>query len=407
MTRAAPSPLLVLLAASACSEPAAPPLPGPPDDVVRPTTVQSLDFDATRYSMPPGWDAGASWHVVVHDDGRILAGGASGTYRLGEPTELLDDAPVRGLLAHDELGFVIFSAEGIAVYDGELYPSALSEALADVSVLGVARRAEEVWLVTDAELFELEGESLFSYPGRVGIEGLWTHDDASLLIARAADGFTLLRDVGEGLSVQSLSDELEAIALASPGPHERVFAVTSDGGALVERVAVEGGVAWRSVALTSAAGDLGATGVDSIVADPVGGALWVARGESLTRIDGGGVVSAVGWPDGVAPSGRLVATADGAVWLTAGEQLVRVGPESPPPSYALVVVPFYQNNCARCHEPNGEVATVTRLSDYDAFAANIDDIITQVEQGLMPAGDQPLVGDPELPRKWRDGGMRP
>ena len=86
---------------------------------------------------------------------------------------------------------------------------------------------------------------------------------------------------------------------------------------------------------------------------------------------------------------------------------MRVGPDAPPPSYAEQVVPWYENNCAKCHEPGGEVATLTRFGDYDTFSDLVEEIIDQVDQGLMPAGDEPLVGDPELPKKWRDGGKRP
>lgn len=401
-------PLLAALVfgTAACSDATAPPIEAPLDEVVRPESVQSLDFGATTFTMPEGWQADA-WHVVVHPDGRVLAGDASGLYLLGEEIEQLDTAPVHGLLTHDELGFVIATADGIKIYDGELYDSAINDMLEGVTVRGVARRGAELWLVTDGELYELEGEALASYPDLVAVDSLRTHDDASHLVIDTAGTITLLRDEDGSLTAQSLSDELADMTLAAPGPHGRILSVASDDRGLFERVPVDGGVAWLPVALTTDEADGGALGIDGVVADPVGGALWLTQGASLFRVDGGGVVSTITWPAVVTDPGRLVATSDGAVWMSADDSLLRVGPDSPPPSYVQHVVPFYEANCAKCHEAGGEVATVTRFGDYDGFAAVIEDIMQQVEGGLMPTGDNDLVGDPELPRKWRDGGMRP
>lgn len=397
---------LLLLGNTACSDATAPPTETPADEVVRPTAVQALELAATAFTMPTAWQADG-WHVVVHPDGRVLAGDTSGLYLLGEEIEQIDTAPVHGLLTHDELGFVIVSAEGIKVFDDELYDSAINDMLEGVTVRGVARRGAELWLVTDGELYELEGGALASYPELVAVDSLRTHDDASYLVADIAGAITLLRDEDGALSAQSLSDELADMVLAAPGPHGRLLSVASADRRLFERVAVEGGVAWLPVALTADEADGGALGVDGVVADPIGGSLWLTQGLGLARVDGGGVVSTIAWPDGISAPGHLVATADGAVWMAENDLLVRVGPESPPPSYEQHVVPFYEANCAKCHEAGGEVATVTRFGDYDGFAASIEDIMQQVEAGLMPTGDNTLAGDPELPRKWRDGGMRP
>jgi hypothetical protein len=366
-----------------------------------------VEMDTTVHAMPEGWNPGSDWHVAVHPDGRIVAGGASGLYLLGEEIEQIDGAAVRGILTHPDLGFIVATDEGLLVYDAELLPSALDEQLGDAEVESLARRGAEMWLVTDDELFELEGEMLWSYPDMVGIRALRTHDDASHLVAENEEGLvTLLRNVDATMTAQDLSEELEGLTNAALGPQDRVFAIADDG-ALFERVTVDGGVLWHPVALTTDEGDPGATGVERFVADPVGGALWLTIGETLHRIDGGDVISEVAWPSEMGATDRLVATADGAVWMSTGTELVRVGPDTPPPSYAQHIVPWYEDNCASCHEAGGEVATTTRFESFDGFAANVETIIEQIDQGYMPAGETELVGDPDLPRKWRDGGMRP
>lgn len=392
-----------------CSdEPTPPPVIEPPDEVVRPGAVQTVDLLATNYTMPAEWDAGATFHVAVHTDGRIVAGGASGLYLLGEDTTLLDPTPVRGIIADAVLGFVVATDDGVCVYDTEIFESAINDMLGDTQVRELVRRRAETWLVTDTMLFELEDGALSSYPDLSAVATLITHDDSDHLVVHHEDGnITLLRDDDSGLAAQDLSEELGDMILAAPGPQGRVLAVSGADGALFERVAVEGGVAWWPVALSTDAEDAGALGIERAVPDPVGGSLWLTSGATLLRIDGGAVVSEVAWPSGIGAGASLAATSDGAIWMTEADQLVRVGPQSPPPSFEEHVVPWYDDNCGKCHDPGGEVATATRFGDYEGFSAQIDIIIQQIDDGLMPAGDNELVGDPDLPRQWRDGGMRP
>ncbi len=398
---------LVLTTVACVDDPTSRLEPSPTDEVVRPTSVQSVALDVTSFAMPESWDASESWHVAVHPDGRILAGGAGGLFLLGEPTLQLDDAPVRGLLADVTLGFLVVTDAALKVYDLELFDSALNQALSGLRVMGVVRRGSQMWLVTDAELHAFDGVALASYPDLVGVASLRTNNDSPYLVAQDTAGLlTLLREDDGVLGAQDLNDELDDIVLAAPGPRGRVFALAGET-RLFERLEVAGGVAWQPVALTIDPADQGADGVGRIIADPVGGALWITRDTSLSRIDGGGVTSTFDWPSAISSAGHIVATSDGAIWMSEASQLVRVGPAQPPPSYVQHVLPWYDDNCARCHEEGGEVATVTRFGDYDSFAALIDIIADQAEEGLMPLGESALVGDAELPRRWREGGMRP
>jgi len=370
--------------------------------------VQPVDLLATSFTMPEEWDATAAFHVAVHSDGRLLVGGASGLYEVGEEISLIDSTPVRGVLADASLGFVIATDAGMRVYDTELLDSAINEMLGEAAVLELARRKAETWLVPDTFLYELENGMLSSYPDLPAVASLLTHDDSSYFVASHADGETsLLRADEEALLAQDLTEELDELALAAPGPQDRVFAVAGSDGLLFERVDVEGGVAWWPVALSTDPEDAGAAGIERVVPDPVGGSLWLTAGSTLSRIDGGSVVAEVAWPDSISSGADLVATSDGAIWMTEGSELVRVGPESPPPSFSQHVLPWYDDNCGSCHESGGAVATVTRFGDYDSFSAQIEVIIQQVDDGLMPAGDNELIGAPDLPRNWRDGGMRP
>jgi hypothetical protein len=369
--------------------------------------LQQLAFDTQSFAMPEGWDTTSPWQVVVHGDGRVLAGGASGLYQLGETIELIDAAPVRALLAHETLGFVVVRDDGVKIYDDALFDAALNDMLDGVEVRSITRRGGEMWLLTDGALLELEDGALWSYPELLDVEQLVTHDAADQLVMRDAAGVSLLRSVEEGVEEQSLSDELEQLSAASPGPQGRLLALVGQDGQLVERVAVEGGVAWQRVALSLDEDDPGVDQITQLVADPVGGSLWLAQGEHLWRLDGGHSVAALGWPDEVSAGAAMVATSDGALWLSQGDALVRVGPDAAPPSYQQHVAPFYAANCAKCHEEGGEVATSTRFGDYDGFAALIELIIEQLEADTMPPGEEALIGDASLPRQWRDGGMRP
>jgi hypothetical protein len=400
-----------LLVAGCHEETAPPPLPpAAPPSLVVPGSLQELDFEVETFAMPGGWDGSADWYVAAGEGGDVVAGSDAGLFALGQPVELIDAAPVRGLAEVAGLGWLVVHDHGLAIYDGEmLYPSALDAELDGEIVLAVARQGEALWLTTDGPLRRLEGDVLVGYPELVGVSALATHDATTLLTLVTAEGETLaLREEAEAfeLEVQSLGAELVELRAAAPGPHGRVFALAGEERAIHERVAVDGGVAWLPLAL----GDepVGATGIATLAPDPVGGALWLADGGAahLWRLDGEDVVSHVPWPAGVG-SGAIAATADGAVWLSDGASLVRVGPASPPPSYAADIAPFYSDNCKKCHEDGGEAVTLTRFGDYDAFALLVDDIIDEVESGRMPSGDNTLDGDPQLPRLWRDGGMRP
>ena len=389
------------------------PSPLPEDDpVVRPASTQELTFIETSFTMPAEWD-GSAFSIAIHSDGRVMAGGPGGLFLItGQDVTLIDAEPVFGVVAHPDLDFVIARADGIMIYSDEMFfDAALNEALMGVSVLGLTQRIDTLWFTTDGELLELTDGMLSGYPDLNDVVTLATHDDTPYLIVDdSAGAVTLLRQTADALEAQPLSEELEGMSGAAPGPQERVFALAGGDSRMFERVPVEGGVLWKPLALTTDEADPGASGIGRMVADPVSGSLWLEQSMALLRVDGAGenyTVSAVPWPSAIGAAGAMVATPDGGLWMSDDGTLVRVAPESPPPSYETDVMPWYEANCSVCHEEGGQVATATRFGGFDEFAGLIETIIEQVESGLMPGGDNVLLGDPELPRKWRDGGMRP
>jgi hypothetical protein len=166
-------------------------------------------------------------------------------------------------------------------------------------------------------------------------------------------------------------------------------------------------VAWRRVAGSVAAGDEGIDDVEAAAVDPATGALWVVRTSGLVRLDSAdGHLSTMARPS---PFGRVIAarvTLDGALWLSDGVALARVGHAGEPPGYADQVKAFSVANCDRCHSATAAVARL-RLDTYADWSRNVDAIIAALDQARMPSDRRPLVGGTvELIRAWRDGGLR-
>jgi hypothetical protein len=158
-------------------------------------------------------------------------------------------------------------------------------------------------------------------------------------------------------------------------------------------------VVWQPVSVTDeATGSL----VDSLMADPTSGATWIQGDQGLRRM----LNHAVHTVSSPSPEATLVAvSAEGSVWLADGEVLYRLSPPSEVVSFAEHIVPFYESNCARCHNAESDARP---LDTYESWVDDIDLIIAVVGNGTMPADGEALVGGTvELLESWKAGGLAP
>ena len=229
---------------------------------------------------------------------------------------------------------------------------------------------------------------------------------SSVVVRTSSGTYDVLRSDSDQWTRQSMSSELALSGLV-PGVDDRLIGIERETQRVVERVQRprDGATVWRRVALSTEVDDPGALAT-TVAVDPNVGFVWVVGSSTLTRIESSRAVT-MARPAALEDVKRAAVTDDGALWLYDGSSLHRIGEAEPPPSYETHIKPFAERNCSRCHAPMLGVSTLV-LNGQDDWVANIDKIVQQVEASLMPADQQPLIGgNADLPRRWRDGGMRP
>lgn len=372
----------------------------PPGDgqalVVRPTTVTASTLDRTTYDL-----GGVEVRYVATLGTAALVGGADGLFEIGvDGLAPIDATPVTGLTTLDGVGIVVASATGVSLWNGTLEPSGLSDALSAMSVDALARRGDELWLATDAELYRFATNTLAAFPSIPRGRALDTFTGAGRILVDTADGYVALAEATDGTWTTQPIDEL-AIETLVPGANDRIFGVVAD--VLLERVAVSATeVAWRPVALTDAADDPGARDIRAAALDPVTGGVWFATSTGLVELTGRTVERLdVALPDSFA----MTVSTDGTLWVATDTSLERFGHDGPPVTWADDVKPFAEANCARCHVTLG---IAHPLETYETWVDEIDTIIEEVASSRMPQDGAALLGgSAELIRRWKNGGFEP
>jgi hypothetical protein len=105
-------------------------------------------------------------------------------------------------------------------------------------------------------------------------------------------------------------------------------------------------------------------------------------------------------------SATLIVDSKQAAWLSDSTTLAAYY-ETPPTtldiSWAGSIAAFAEANCTRCH---GSLGTAHALHTQTQWSAEIDGIISALENQSMPADGLALTrGDIALIRAWKDGGL--
>lgn len=371
---------------------------------MRPTQVETVSLGLETHALPAALANDTTLSVALTPAGdQLLVGGQAGLYTLGSSGFTRVSTGAISGLASSVAGSVVARAGALEIYSGALEHSPLTEIVGH-PVTALANRGSDIWIGTAAGLFIYTGGHIQQFEGMDAVKEIAAFDGTSAITVRdGADQLRAIHIEGTNYSLQSLSEE-RAISAALPGPSGRLFGL--DSGALVERVKLDTVAAWRAVSLSSTVSDPVATGVEAWTVDPTSGAVWVVRSSVLARLDSGGHVSLVQHPVSLGRVQVAKVTADGALWLSDGTNLLRVGDAGPPPGYAASIVPFYQANCAVCHSVAAGIGRPS-LDTYEDWSTNVARIIAAVQEGRMPNNGRQLTGGTvDLIKKWRDGGLR-
>jgi len=342
--------------------------PGDPIDVHVETLVEGAV--ASVVAWPGGW----------------LAEGPDGLRRFeGGGIEVLDEGPV-GLSAAVPFGggLLLASSDGLwFVGDGPPALSPLNESVA--GALDLAVRGDELWIAGAQGVHRWEAGELVSV--RLGEA---TTAGARLAVS-GADVWVLwdgvpwrLWEEGEGWRARpALAPDAFEGRWMGAGPSGGVW--VSDGSRILRVVGqeVQAYVLPDHAGLSAAVDDVWVWDSD---------ALWRLSGESLWPVAGVGGVT------------RVVAQGSGSALVVGSGGLVRVGAGEPPPppvpGWDTDVKPVFERACEMCH---GARSNARRLETREAFAADIEAILTAVRAGRMPLPpNEPLTADDiDMLDRWR------
>jgi hypothetical protein len=378
-------------------EPAPPVTPSV--EVIRPTAVETLALAIEEHALPSALQNDATLSIAAVDGLGVLAGGAGGLFFLGSTGfEQLDASPVLGLAAFEDRSIVVASDRGLLFWSGEIADSPLNSTLNNEIALAIATRGNDLYLSTASALWLFSGGELWSFDTLGGTRALSASAGAEDVIA----GMSALRQKSGSWEVRALSEEIGA-ARAVPGSGGRILALDANGALKQRVVGDEAAVVWSPVALSTDATDPGSSGVSQVAVDPVTGAIWAIDASSIHRIDHGRI-GKIGRPANMSEPKAISVTADGAVWISDGTTLFRIGNEGRPITWSEDIATFSANNCERCHAP---LKVAHPLNSYELWVGDIDRIVADLEIMKMPQDGAALVGGTvDLIRRWRDEGLR-
>lgn len=353
---------------------------------------------AAQMVVTAPWQAPTqSWQVVpealtavAEHDGRVLIGQQGRLSELGlGGASLIAELPVLALATLIGVGIVVLDGDGgLHVWDGELHPSPLDEAL-DGPAAAITVRRDELWIATAASLYRWDGGDLTHVAHAAGrVQGVRSSD-------RLAAGQALITPEESGF---------EVIDLGVP-----TF-VTQD----AVLGLFEGGLwGWQDKNWAHT----GLDQVSAVLVDPLGVAYARTRA-GVVRLDSQGAWSLRAGQDWAASLNGLWSGAGDGLLTLVGTELMLPEPvtdggegegeaDEPAPdpeiSYTADVAPFSEASCERCHKPLG---IARDLTTYAAWVANVDLAIMAIDDGRMPQDGGGLIGgDAQLLRRWRNGGF--
>lgn len=376
-----------------------------PEDkvVVDPVTVESPTerVTANRQTLSHLLPESAGHLVdVIQTDTETLIGTAGGLFTLTTAGLMqMHTTPVVGLAVHQDI-VLVAHADHLHIWHGNgLTRSPLSDAFGEATITGLIVRDETLWISTDAGLFQFNNDEVMTLMDALDVRtvngggaatyltGMIGEDDSVLALQPGDDSWQLL-DFGSG-----------PFEVIKPGD-ESLFGLLD--GVIHRYVTDADNAVWRQVAIET----------DSSSGHPVetletsdGGQLWGITSDSLFQYSRG-VLTQVTRSDELHPS-QLRVDLTGTAWLSDGTRLSAYFEDAPATreiSWAASIGPFAEANCTRCH---GALGTARELHSQEQWVSEIDSIIRVVEDGEMPADNQPLeLGDAALLRAWKDGGLR-
>jgi hypothetical protein len=268
----------------------------------------------------------------------------------------------------------------------------------------VARRGFEYWFADTAGLLCFDGLGIVRVE-LADVSALAASPASPLMVASTPRGPVLIVARADGYETQALTDEVEGLQSAVPmGDHDVLGLGPS--GRLLLRTRVEGGVAWRRVALTMDANDPGAEGLTELLVDHETGAPLAASPTQLFRLVGKDVVTqALTEPLSTLRSGK-----SGMIWGLSRTGLVRMGRPSPVTFSQVSTIATV--HCVRCHAPDRQGSF--SLQTASEWRARIDGIISSVtpaaggQRGRMPADTVSTLSEQEraVIRQWKEDGLQ-
>jgi len=220
---------------------------GAAPDVVRPQATEPLVAQVSQIPLPPELRGDAALRLAVAGDGTLVGGGAHGLYRLGDAATQISNAPVRALAATRD-GVLVATDLTLHLWKGgdALSDSPLGRLLAGSPPLSLAMRGDEVWIGASDALHVVGATSTLRFADLPAVSRIATFAGSGDLVLAGPAALRVLRQTMTTFQTNQLDDEVPMLD-AVPAPGGRVLGVAA--GALVERVAVTGGGAWRPVAL--------------------------------------------------------------------------------------------------------------------------------------------------------------
>jgi hypothetical protein len=286
----------------------------------------------------------------------------------------------------------------------------LADSLEDSPILSLAaRQADSFWLGTQASLWLLDNDTLKQFVDFAGAKNLQAQQGKDAVYGQDHKGqpFALQHRGKEQWSLVYFNREKADLVQVLPANAEHThFWGLDKAGHLWLRKQDGNQAAWWPYRIKPDKEDKPTLTWSKLLLDPKSGDVWAWDGQkSLSRLTEK-TVSELSVPDKLKKLLWVNTTSDGALWMSDGTLLVRLGSAGPVISYKGQIEPFLRKYCTKCHTSSG-VGRRFLLESYANAKKHSAKVLYQVQKGLMPPG-QPLgKAETELLQKWIAGGSQP
>ena len=337
---------------------------------------------------------------VVQTETETLIGTDDGLFTLtASGLVQMHPVPIVALAVHQNI-ILVAHADQLNVWHGYgLTRSPLTDAFGGAAITGLIVRDETLWISTDTGLFQFTDDAVSTLMDAQNVGVMHGGAEATYVTGRVgADDGVLVLQPGDD-SWQLLNFDSGYFEAIRPGD-ESLFGLLD--GVLHHYVIDAGHAVWRRVELGN---EIGSGNPVEVLATSEGGQLWGTTSHSIFQYSRGVLTEVARNDDLQAPNLRVDGV--GTAWLSDESKLVAYFEEMPTMreiSWTDSIAPFAEANCTRCH---GALGTASELHSKEKWVSELDSIIRVVEDGEMPADNQPLeLGDAALLRAWKDGGLR-